>query len=132
MHKCVMLTVFRDFLHGEMTVLLYRPYLHKGITINNCLNCLSNFAFAHSICLFHPPVNFVRKSLFKYGLVTLSALFQTSTQGKVRTFSALSTVLRTDGVRGLFAGNGANCLRVLPFSALVCLAYSNLARVRLL
>lgn len=36
---------------------------------------------------------------------------------------------RGEGFRGLFAGNGANCLRVFPFSGLVCLAYANLAKV---
>ncbi len=33
-----------------------RPYLHKGITINNYVNCPLNFTFAHSICLFHPLI----------------------------------------------------------------------------
>ncbi len=30
-----------------------RPYSHKLITINNYVNCPSNFAFARS---FHPPI----------------------------------------------------------------------------
>ncbi len=33
-----------------------RPYSHKLLTINNYVNCLSNFAFARSIYLFHPPI----------------------------------------------------------------------------
>ncbi len=32
------------------------PYLHKLLTINNYVNCPSNFAFARSIYLFHPPI----------------------------------------------------------------------------
>ncbi len=34
----------------------YRPYLHKLLTINNYVNCPSNFAFARSIYLFYPPI----------------------------------------------------------------------------
>ncbi len=34
----------------------YRPYSHKLLTINNYVNCPSNFAFAHLIYLFHPPI----------------------------------------------------------------------------
>ena len=43
--------------------------------------------------------------------------------------ATLRSVVGRETWRGLFAGNGANCIRVLPFSALVCLAYSNLASV---
>ncbi len=32
------------------------PYSHKLLTINNYVNCPSNFAFARSIYLFHPPI----------------------------------------------------------------------------
>ena len=39
-------------------------------------------------------------------------------------------VWKTEGFRGLFAGNGTNCLRIFPFSGLVCLAYANIAKVR--
>ncbi len=35
---------------------VYRPYSHKLLTINNYVSCLSNFAFARSIYLFHPPI----------------------------------------------------------------------------
>ncbi len=37
-----------------------RPYSHKLLTINNYVNCPSNFAFARSICLFHPPIFLMR------------------------------------------------------------------------
>jgi solute carrier family 25 phosphate transporter 23/24/25/41 len=40
----------------------------------------------------------------------------------------LSKTWSNERWRGLFAGNGANCIRVLPFSALVCLAYYNMAK----
>ncbi len=33
-----------------------RPYSHKLLTINNYVNCPSNFAFARSIYLFHSPI----------------------------------------------------------------------------
>ncbi len=33
-----------------------RPYSHKLLTINNYVNCPSNFAFARSIYLFHPLI----------------------------------------------------------------------------
>ncbi len=33
-----------------------RPYSHKLLTINNYVNCPSNFAYARSIYLFYPPV----------------------------------------------------------------------------
>ncbi len=32
------------------------PYSHKLLTINNYVNFPSNFAFARSIYLFHPPI----------------------------------------------------------------------------
>ncbi len=35
---------------------LNRPLSHKLLTINNYVNCPSNFAFSRSICLFHPPI----------------------------------------------------------------------------
>ncbi len=38
-----------------------RPYSHRLLTVNNYVNCPSNFAFARSIYLFHPPI--LRKSL---------------------------------------------------------------------
>ncbi len=41
--------------HPPPPVNLYRPYSHKLLTINNYVNCPSNFAFARSIYLFHPP-----------------------------------------------------------------------------
>ncbi len=44
---------------GHICVLqpmMYRPCLHKLLTINNYVNCPSNFAFARSIYVFHPPI----------------------------------------------------------------------------
>ncbi len=35
---------------------VYRPYSHKLLTINNYVNCPSNFVFARSIYLFHTPI----------------------------------------------------------------------------
>ncbi len=49
-----------------MLASVYRPYSHKLPAINNYVNCPSNFAFARSIYLFHPPI--FEKSLCKYGL----------------------------------------------------------------
>ena len=42
---------------------------------------------------------------------------------------SMKEIWRGEKFRGLFAGNGANCLRVFPFSGLVCLAYANMAKV---
>ena len=47
----------------------------------------------------------------------------------MRPSKAFKTVLQKEGLRGLYAGNGVNCIRVFPFSAIVCLVYANLARV---
>ena len=55
--------------------------------------------------------------------------FQTQANGDLRFTKALTTVLQKEGLRGLYAGNGVNCIRVFPFSAIVCLVYANLARV---
>ena len=54
---------------------------------------------------------------------------QTSTSGQLRISETISSIWKNESWRGFFAGNGANCLRVLPFSALVCLAYYNMAKV---
>ena len=56
-------------------------------------------------------------------------LFQTQSSGEVKFTEAVRTVVQKQGLRGLYAGNGANCARVFPFSAIVCLVYANLARV---
>ena len=58
-----------------------------------------------------------------------SQFMQTSTSGRVHILDTFRRIWSQEQLRGLFAGNGANCLRVLPFSAFVCLAYSNLAKV---
>ena len=55
--------------------------------------------------------------------------FQTQANGEIRLTKVLTTVLQKEGLRGLYAGNGVNCIRVFPFSAIVCLVYANLARV---
>ena len=55
--------------------------------------------------------------------------FQTQANGEIRLTKAVTTVLQKEGLRGLYAGNGVNCIRVFPFSATVCLVYANLARV---
>ena len=57
---------------------------------------------------------------------------QTTTQAQLRVGGILSNVWKKESWRGLFAGNGANCVRVLPFSALVCLAYYNMAKVSIM
>ena len=59
----------------------------------------------------------------------VSVLMQTSTSGRVPVVKTFVSIWKQEQLRGLFAGNGANCLRVFPFSALVCLAYANLAKV---
>ena len=50
---------------------------------------------------------------------------QTSTS-PVRILSSLATSYSRSGIKGLFAGNGANCLRVFPMAGLTCVAYSQL------
>lgn len=56
---------------------------------------------------------------------------QTATGKQLSIARHLTGVWQKEGLKSLFAGNGANCIRVLPFSALVCVAYSNMAKVRL-
>ncbi len=41
---------------GGRSMEVNRPLQHKLLTINNYVNCPSNFSFACSIRLFHPPV----------------------------------------------------------------------------
>ena len=60
---------------------------------------------------------------------SLLFILKTSTTGQIHIMATLRSVVSRETWRGLFAGNGANCIRVLPFSALVCLAYSNLSSV---
>ncbi len=55
-----------------------RPYSHKLLTINNYVNCLSNFAFARSIYLFHRQ--FLRKSLCEYGLYAIAFDFNSESE----------------------------------------------------
>ncbi|CAI7999938.1 Calcium-binding mitochondrial carrier protein SCaMC-1 [Geodia barretti] len=53
---------------------------------------------------------------------------QTTRETQLSVSGVLSKIWSNERWRGLFAGNGANCIRVLPFSALVCLAYYNMAK----
>ena len=55
--------------------------------------------------------------------VKLAAQTGTSARGVLGEFSA---ILRTEGARGLFAGNLANSLRVFPTAAITCTTYVNL------
>ncbi len=52
---------------------MYRPYSRKLLTINNYVNCPSNFAFACSIYLFHPPI--FEKILMRIPSITVEPLF---------------------------------------------------------
>ena len=72
-------------------------------------------------------------AIFRYcfNVVTYSILqTQTTQQSRLRVYDILTNVWKKEKWRGMFAGNGANCVRVLPFSALVCLAYYNMAKVQ--
>ncbi len=53
----------------------HRPLPHKLLTINNYENCPSNFVFARSICLFHPPI--FEKSLCGKGPLGLISVVYT-------------------------------------------------------
>jgi len=62
-------------------------------------------------------------------LEKIKILAQTSSsKDKVRIIKTLSTVWKTQGLHGLFAGNGTNVLRIFPTSALVCLVYSRMIK----
>ena len=41
--------------------------------------------------------------------------------------SGLSHMWKTEGVRGLFKGNGANCVRIVPNSAVKFICYEHMA-----
>eukprot|EP01060_Flectonema_neradi_P012840 TRINITY_DN19621_c0_g1_i1.p1 TRINITY_DN19621_c0_g1~~TRINITY_DN19621_c0_g1_i1.p1 ORF type:complete len:330 (+),score=47.35 TRINITY_DN19621_c0_g1_i1:268-1257(+) len=43
-------------------------------------------------------------------------------------FRMLSSILKTEGVGGLFAGNFYNCLRVMPYSGIICMTYGNIVK----
>lgn len=47
----------------------------------------------------------------------------------VRVLGELRAAWRQGGVRGLFAGNGANCVRVLPYGGCVALSYAQLLKL---
>ena len=41
---------------------------------------------------------------------------------------SMNRILAKDGARALFAGNGANCLRVFPHAGMACLSYATLVK----
>lgn len=51
------------------------------------------------------------------------------TGSKVPLLSSLRSTWKQSRLCGVFAGNGANCMRVFPFAGLVCLTYANIAHV---
>ena len=55
--------------------------------------------------------------------------FFAQTGSKLSLLSSLRTTWKQSKLRGIFAGNGANCVRVFPFAGLVCLTYANIAHV---
>ena len=60
-------------------------------------------------------------------LERLTILMQTQRAGARASMQAtLRALLARDGARGLFAGNGANLLRVFPFGGVVCITYSSI------
>ncbi len=86
------------FLYIKVESGWYRPYSHKGITINNYVNWPSNFAFARSIYLFYPPI--FRKFLCEYGLlnqlpITLSAELLTPYLAEQPVFNYLHGCVRS-------------------------------------
>lgn len=64
-----------------------------------------------------------------YFTYAIPIILQTATGKQLSIVKHISEVWKREGLKSLFAGNGANCIRVLPFSALVCVAYSNMAKV---
>jgi solute carrier family 25 phosphate transporter 23/24/25/41 len=49
-------------------------------------------------------------------------------KGEAKLLDTFKSILAKETWKGLYAGNATNCLRVLPFSALVCLAYFNMGK----
>jgi solute carrier family 25 phosphate transporter 23/24/25/41 len=45
------------------------------------------------------------------------------TRGSVSMSGELARMYRADGYRGLFVGNGANCMRVFPMAGIVTIVY---------
>ena len=45
-------------------------------------------------------------------------------------FGELGRIVKAEGVKALFAGNGANLIRVFPFAGIVTLAYVRLIKVQ--
>lgn len=68
-------------------------------------------------------------------LERLKILFQIQTVGreeyKLSIGKALGKMWREEGWRGFMAGNGTNCIRIVPYSAVQFGAYNFYKRVRL-
>jgi len=63
-------------------------------------------------------------------LERLKILMQVQGNEKVYTgiWQGVSHMWRTDGIKGLFKGNGLNCIRIFPNSAIKFLTYEQLSR----
>lgn len=57
--------------------------------------------------------------------VRIEAQVRGSAEGVVK---SITRIAREGGVRSLFAGNGANCLRVFPHAGVACLSYATLVK----
>ncbi len=76
---------------------VYRPYSHKLLTINNYANCPSNFAFARSIYLFHPPI-------FEKILLRIWSIYNySSSRSTCRVYSCSPVVTKVTPVRALLS-----------------------------
>lgn len=68
-------------------------------------------------------------------LERLKILFQVQSAGrneyKMSVPKALAKMWRTEGWRGFMAGNGTNCIRIVPYSAVQFSAYNVYKRVSL-
>jgi len=58
----------------------------------------------------------------------IKILSEISTRGKVKMLPQLKSIFVNNGIRGLFAGNLTNCLRVVPNGAIVGLVYTNMIK----
>eukprot|EP00111_Clytia_hemisphaerica_P004439 TCONS_00012687-protein len=61
-------------------------------------------------------------------LEKLKIIAQTSSNQTTKLSQTFTHIYRHEGMRGFFAGNFANCVRVFPTSALVCLVYSRMIK----
>lgn len=65
-------------------------------------------------------------------LERVKILFQlrsTSSSSGAGVFQTLRHIQRTEGIRGFFKGNGLNCLRIIPYSAVQFACYEQLKQV---